>query len=276
MTELAPAYRALAVQYAERATTRGDAYYRWASYGEPDGPLDMSYYFWVLQPIHDPAAAPIVVDCGFDPALGERMGRNTLCPTGEALTRLGIDPAAVERLVITHIHYDHVGNLHLFPNARMAVAAVEFDFWTADPVSRRRHFSSHADPNGIDQLRAAAAEGRVDLLGDEAEVAPGVTSIRVGGHGPGQLVLSVAGEDGDVVLSSDAVHYYEELETERPFAVFFNLADMYRGYDTVRRLTEGGAALVPGHDPLVMQRFEPVDGAGADIAVRITPTRSQS
>lgn len=276
MTAGAPAYRVLAVRYAERETTRGDAYYRWSSYGEPDGPLPMSYYFWVLQALHDPAAPPIMLDCGFDPELGERMGRRCLCPPGEALARLGIDPAAVQLLIVSHIHYDHVGNLQLFPHARMIVPRAEFHFWTGDPVAQRPQFAGHADSAGIERLRRAADEGRVTLIDDQAEVAPGISAIRVGGHGPGQLVFTVAGENGPVVLSSDAVHYYEELATERPFAIFYNLADMYRGYETLRGLTAAGAPLVPGHDPLVMERFPRLEGDAAEIAVCVTDIRREA
>lgn len=274
MTERPPSYRVLAVHYAERQTTLSDAYYRWATYGEPDGPLEVSYYFWILEPLHAPEAPPIVLDCGFDPGLGERLGRRCLCPPAEALARLGIDPAAVDLLVISHIHWDHVGNLHLFPNARMPVARAELEFWTDDPVAQRPQFAAHADPDGIEQLRRAAAEERVDLIEDRADVAPGITAVRVGGHAPGQLVFEVAGEHGPLVLASDAIHYDAELELERPFAIFTDLADMYRGYATLRRYASAGAAVVPGHDPSVMKRFAPLDGDAAGLAVSLTDTRS--
>ena len=274
MTGAAPSYRVLAVRYAERETTLGDAYYRWPAYGEPDGPLLMAYYFWVLEPLHAPGAPPIVVDCGFEPERGERMGRRCLCPPGEALARLGIDPAAVDLLVISHIHYDHVGNLHLFGNARLPVARAELEFWTRDPVAQRPQFATHADPDGIEALRRAAAEQRVDLIEERADVAPGVTAVRVGGHAPGQLVFEVAGEHGLVVLASDAIHYDDELERQRPFGVFSDLADMYRGYDALARYAASGAPVVPGHDPSVMDRFTPLDGDAAGLAVCLTDTRS--
>jgi glyoxylase-like metal-dependent hydrolase (beta-lactamase superfamily II) len=270
-----PSYRVLAVRYAERETTLGDAYYRWSTYGEPDGPLAMSYYFWILEPLHAPGSPPIVLDCGFEPLRGERMGRTCLCPPADALARLGIDPAAVETLVISHIHYDHVGNLHLFPNARMPVARAELEFWLADPVAKRPQFAAHADPDGIEYLRRAAAEERLELIEDRAEVAPGITAVRVGGHAPGQLIFEVAGERGQVVLASDAIHYYDELEQGRPFGIFVDLADVYRGYDTLRRYSATGAAVVPGHDPTVMDRFAPLDGDAAGLAVCLTETRSE-
>jgi glyoxylase-like metal-dependent hydrolase (beta-lactamase superfamily II) len=275
MTERPPSYRVLAVHYATRQTTLSDAYYRWSTYGEPDGPLQVSYYFWILEPLHSPGSPPIVLDCGFEPGLGERLGRECLCAPAEALARLGIDPVAVDLLVISHIHWDHVGNVHLFPNARMPVARAELEFWTADPVAQRPQFSAHADPNGIEQLRRAAAEDRVDLIEDRAEVAPGITAVRIGGHAPGQLVFEVAGDHGPLVLASDAIHYDEELERERPFGIFTDLADTYRGYGTLKRYASAGAAVVPGHDPSVMNRYAPLDGDAAGIAVCLTDTGSE-
>ncbi len=270
----APSYRAVAVRYGERETTYGDAYYRWRSYGEPDGPLALDYYFWVLEPLHDPAAPPIVVDCGFDPELGERLGRRCRCTPADALARLGVDPIAVRLLIITHIHWDHVGNLALFPNARMAVARLEFDFWMSNPVACRPQFAQHSDPAGVRGLRLAAGEGRVRLLGERTELAPGVTAAWVGGHAPGQLIVHVAGENGPVLLASDAVHYYDELTYDRPFGIFHDLAAVYRGYDRVRESTADGAVLVPGHDPLVMERFPRVAGAADDVAVCLSDPSS--
>jgi glyoxylase-like metal-dependent hydrolase (beta-lactamase superfamily II) len=262
----ATSYGVLAVRYAERETTRSDVFYRWSTYGESDGPLPMSYYFWLLEP---PAGPPVVVDCGFDPQLGERMGRRCLVEPAEALARLGVDGAAVRQVVLTHLHYDHIGNLHLFPAAELYVASRELDFWTS-PIARREHFAQHTDAGAVARVARAAEEGRVRPIDDAAEVAAGVEAIRVGGHSPGQLVVSVAtGGDGRVLLASDAVHYEEELRTERPFAVLADLADVYRAYESVRALGDTGHVIVAGHDPLVWDRYPHVPGPGAHLAVRI-------
>ena len=103
-----------------------------------------------------------------------------------------------------------------------------------------------------------------------SEVRPGIVGICVGGHSAGQLVLVVNGGDGrPVVLASDAVHYYEELEHERPFAIYFDLDGMVAGYETVRRLAEeNGAEVVAGHDPLVLERFPPLPDGLAELGAR--------
>jgi glyoxylase-like metal-dependent hydrolase (beta-lactamase superfamily II) len=259
-------HRVLAVRYGTRQTTRADGFHRHAASGEPDGPLGMDYFLWVLQG----PEGTIVVDTGFDPEVGARMGRTCLCPPGEALARLGIEPSTVGRVVLTHLHYDHIGNVGLFGDAELVVAERELDFWTG-PIARRGHFASHARADEVAAVARARDEGRVVTVDEAAEVAPGVRAIRVGGHSPGQLILVVETGAGEVVLASDAVHYYEELDDDRPFALFADLEAVYRGYDTVRELTDAGRALVPGHDPLVMERFRALDGELSGLAVEVAP-----
>ena len=255
----------LAVHYADRQALRSEVYYRHAVYGEPDGPMGMAYFFWVIEP---PTGPPLIVDCGFDPELGARMGRPCSRTPADALADLGIDGADVAQVVVTHLHYDHIGNLGLFPNARFVVAQRELDFWTG-PIARRSHFAEHTDPRAVTALAHAAEAGRVVAVDDELEVAEGITVMRVGGHSPGQLMVSVRAAEGGVLLASDAVHYLEELEMERPFAVLADLEQVYRAYDTVRELTAGGARLVPGHDPLVNDRFPALGDGRRAPAVRV-------
>jgi glyoxylase-like metal-dependent hydrolase (beta-lactamase superfamily II) len=88
-------------------------------------------------------------------------------------------------------------------------------------------------------------------------VAPGVELTEVGGHTPGQLITAVAAPDGSTaVLASDALHFYEEVERDRPFAILADLPAMYLAYDTLALLAgEPNTRLVAGHDPQVRTRF---------------------
>jgi glyoxylase-like metal-dependent hydrolase (beta-lactamase superfamily II) len=258
-----------AVRYATRPVMRSEAYYGWELYGEPDARLEMAYFFWILQRAGAPAAAPIVVDCGFDIHLGRRLGRESFYTPGEALFELGVEPARVQRVVVTHMHYDHIGNLGLFPNARLSVARRDFDFWTADPVARRGQFSKTIDPAGIEFMRDAHAVGRVDLIDGDGEIAPGLRAVVVGGHSPGQLMLEVDTPRGGLLMTSDAVHYHEELDQDRPFETFSDLADVYRAYDRVKQAAREGQTLLVGHDPAVMERFPAIEGVPAGLGVQV-------
>ncbi len=76
--------------------------------------------------------------------------------------------------------------------------------------------------------------GRLDLHGPEAEIAPGLTVHLVGGHCAGQEIVRVRTRRGWVVLASDAIHYYEELDRSVPFTVAHSVADMMLAHDASR------------------------------------------
>ena len=81
-------------------------------------------------------------------------------------------------------------------------------------------------------------------------------------------MTTVAVEDGLVALASDAVHFYEELELDRPFGVIADLAQMYEAYDVLKEMAASGATVVPGHDPDVLRRHPAVDDSKGN-AVRL-------
>lgn len=266
----------LAVRYGTLRTTKSHLFYRYESYGERDVAQRMDYFFWI---VYTPARL-IVVDTGFHPDVGTRRGRTCLVRPGEALRRLGIDPGSVTDVIITHCHYDHIGNLALFPSAEVVIAEQELTFWTSR-WARYRQFWEHVEEGELDTLVAAYHEGRLRTIATETELMPGVRLTPVGGHCPGQLIVSVGTPRRPVVLASDAVHLYEELELDRPFSVFSDLQQMYRTFALLKSMaTVSGAIVVPGHDPDVAKRFPSVttsafssshDGSdlAADLAFRL-------
>jgi glyoxylase-like metal-dependent hydrolase (beta-lactamase superfamily II) len=258
-------YDVFAVRYATRMASASQVFLNYSIYGESDRPMQMDYFFWIARNEAD----TIVFDTGFTDAVGTRRGRTMLCSPERALTRLGVTPTDVSTVVITHAHYDHTGNLGLFPNATVVIARREFDFW-AGPVSQRSQFAHSAEVSDVDQIVALEGQGRVRLFDDQLDLTPGIELIEVGGHTPGQVIAMVHGRSGSVLLASDAAHYYEELDRDRPFFVVADLERMYRGFDLVKQLTtDRGAALVAGHDPDVLQRFPAVDPDDPGFAVQV-------
>jgi glyoxylase-like metal-dependent hydrolase (beta-lactamase superfamily II) len=254
-------FSVVAVRYGTLETTLADAYYRWSAYGEPDGPARLDYYFWILRSDDE----TILVDTGFHPDAGSRRGRTTLIAPAEAMARLGIGAETVSRVLLTHLHYDHTGNLDVLPDAELLVPAVELDFWLS-PMGRRGQFAGLVETGELERVRAAEAEGRVRRLIGGEEIATDVHAVHLGGHSPGQMALAILGEGPPVILASDAAHFYDELDNERPFAVIADLAEMYEAYDTLRELAGAEGHIVPGHDPGLMERYPRVDG---EFAVRI-------
>jgi glyoxylase-like metal-dependent hydrolase (beta-lactamase superfamily II) len=249
----------LAVKYGHRVATRAESYLNYHLYGEPDADLDIDYFFWVIRD----GAGVVLVDTGFAPEVGERRRRESYTTPAQALPGLGIAPDEVTAIVITHAHWDHTGNIRQFPRAQLVMTEAEYAFWTS-PLARRRHFAEHSEPDEIALLARARKEDRVTLFTGDYPLAPGVELTEVGGHTPGQLIASVATPGGGTaVLASDALHFYDEVERDRPFAILADLPAMYRAYDTLAQLaTQPNTRLVAGHDPLVRTRFATRAGAG--------------
>jgi glyoxylase-like metal-dependent hydrolase (beta-lactamase superfamily II) len=262
--ETTAAYTVTAVRYGALRSRKSDLFYRFETYGEADAEAEMAYYFWLLQG----GGETVLVDTGFDVAAGARRGRTCLAPPLEALEQVGVSMDAVSTVIVTHLHYDHIGNLDAFPDAALVVPRRELEFWTG-PLARRRQFAAHVEEPEIARLQQAAARGRLRASDGDEQILPGVRAITVGGHSPGQQLVIVETGGRPVVLASDAVHLYEELDLDRPFAVIADLEAMYHAYDVLRALGEQrGAVIVPGHDPRVMERFPALHG-GSDLAVRL-------
>lgn len=112
-------------------------------------------------------------------------------------------------------------------------------------------------------------DGRVAFHDGDREIAPGVSVHLIGGHTMGVQCVRVLTKRGWVVLASDASHFYENMEAPSPFPLVYSLAEMLDGYDKMRGLAESNRHIIPGHDPMVMDRYPAAKNAIADVVVRL-------
>ena len=252
----------LAVRYGTWETTRSQAYLHHEVYGSADAPVTLDYYFWIVRR----PAGVVVVDTGFEAEAGRRRGRRLLIDPVEALDRLGVDRAEPLSLVVTHGHYDHIGNLAAFPRATILMSRLEFHYWTGRYAGHPL-FRTLAEPTELALLRRAHGEGRVRFVTDREEVASGVRVLLAPGHTPGQLMVTV---DDRTLLTSDAVHLEDELDRTMPFRHMTDLLAAFGTYDHVRRLAAAGLTVVTGHDPAVHRRFPAVEGPLGEFAVTVS------
>lgn len=265
-----PRWRVYAVKYAERDARRPEHFIG----GDPhDAPMPMDYFVWAIvgspDGTDDPAAEQVwVVDTGFDAAEASRRRRTLVRSVTDGLATLGIVAAEVTDVVLTHLHYDHVGGHAQFPSARFHLQDREMEYATGRSMTHPA--ISHAfTPGHVADLVHQVYDQRVVFHDGDAELAPGISLHLVGGHTKGLQVVRVATGVGWVVLASDASHYYENMETGRPFTIVWNLEDMLEGHRHCFRLASSPDLVVPGHDPEVLRRYPPA-GPGLDgVAVRL-------
>lgn len=266
MTGQAP-YEVFAIKYGERTGERGRIFLG----GDPhDAPLDMDYFLWVVR--NDERT--VVVDVGYGRPEGEARGRTFLRTPAEALALVEVDAASVTDVVLTHLHYDHAGNLDSFPSARFHVQERELAYVTGRSMRYRALNHSFRLDDVLEVVRLLYAD-RVEILDGDTELAPGIGLHHIGGHTPGQMSVSVATPRGRVVVASDAAHYYESFEQERVFTTHESVTEMLEGYRRLRALADSDDHVVPGHDPLVLDRYPPpsADLAGVVAALHRSPHR---
>jgi glyoxylase-like metal-dependent hydrolase (beta-lactamase superfamily II) len=239
-------YRIHAVRYAHRACTSSEVFH-----GDHDArPMTMDYFVWALAS----GSHTVVVDMGFTEAVAARRGRQFLrCPS-RGLAEIGVDCARVEHVILTHFHWDHVGNYALFPRATFYVQDSEMAFYTGRHAAMPA-FTRSVEVEDILALVRLNYEGRLVFVDGEREIVPGIRVHRVGGHTAGMQIVTAPHARGQAVLASDASHYYRNLEARIPFNILHDLPGMYRAFDRIEELAGAADLVIPGHDPLVLERL---------------------
>src|SRR5690625_4138305 len=163
------------------------------------GFMPLDYFVWLLKS----PTKTILVDTGFNAKEAKTRNREPIrCPI-EALQILEVDPADIDDVIITHLHYDHAGNLEKMPHANIHIQDKEVEFATGRCMCHapfRYPYSTQDVSNLIYKLY----EGRVVFHDGFGVIAPGVEVHHIGGHTKGLQVVRVKTERGWVVLASDA------------------------------------------------------------------------
>jgi glyoxylase-like metal-dependent hydrolase (beta-lactamase superfamily II) len=251
-------YEVYAIRYARHDRT---ARSNFIGGDEHDGPMPLDFFVWLIRG----EAGTFVVDTGFDQAMADHRQRQLITPVGRGLAALGVEAAQVEDVIITHMHYDHAGNHGLFSSARYHVQDAEMDYCTGRCMCHGALRHAYAAQDVMEMVRKVF-DGRVAFHAGDDEIAPGLSLHLIGGHTRGLQAVRVWTRRGWLVLASDASHFYANMDEGRPFPIVLDVGAMLEGHRTLRRLASGDDLVIPGHDPLVLQRFAP---ASAELAGHI-------
>lgn len=245
-----PLYEVYALKYAELKNRRATEIFLGADPHE--GSVDMDYFVWLIR---SPERV-ILVDMGFNRDVAEKRGRRFIRCPGESLKTLDVDPAGIAEVVVTHLHYDHVGNYSLFPRARFHIQDREMAFATGR-MMRHRCLSMAYEPEDVCAIVRNVFQGRVDFHDGDDHIAPGVSVHIAPGHTAGLQFVRVPTRRGWMVIASDACHYRRHLERNEVFPLVTDVPGLMEGYDKLRRLATSTGLIIPGHDPAVLSDFPP-------------------
>jgi glyoxylase-like metal-dependent hydrolase (beta-lactamase superfamily II) len=195
----------------------------------------------------------LLVDSSFTMEDAKTMGAEDAVerklPAEDPLTALkiaGVEPKDVTHLILTHAHFDHVGNVDKFPNAKVYIHRKELAWVMALPS-----WSIGYGPFSVEKLQRIWKQ-LVPLEGDFVEVLPGIETVYAGGHSAGSLAVCVDTKKGKVCLCGDNCFLYENIEKRTPIGLTNNL---YESLAFMEKLPALGDILIPGHDPLFFERF---------------------
>ena len=167
------------------------------------------------------------------------------------LRRAGVDPAAVTKVVLSHLHWDHAANADLFANADVLVHQRELD--AADRTSGRDWAVPEYTGRAMRRLRLRPVVG-------EIEIAPGVRILELPGHTPGSIGLLV----GKSLLAGDAVGSAREAVTGKLAPCAGSAQDAAA---SLARALAASEIIYPGHDRPFM--VDPPVAYVSDYALRI-------
>ena len=225
---------------------------------DPSRKLDIAMMFWLVRA----GGRDILVDSGFyREQFFQQWHVKDFVKPSEALARLDVKPEDITDVIVTHMHWDHADGMDLFPKAKIWLQKDELEYYAGSAwQSRRTH--GGIDPDDVLVAVRLNIQGRVGLVpGDAQEILPGITCYTGGKHTYASQFVAVHTAAGTVVLASDNMYLYENLEKHVPIAATLDAASNLRAQDRMKTLAANPKLIIPGHDPAVMTSFpNPVPG----------------
>ena len=256
-------YRIYAIRYAHLERTSTHNFLGGDDHAQR---MPLDYYVWAIVG----ADRTVIVDTGFDAVAAAGRGRELIRPVAAGLAAIGIDVGSVSDVVITHMHYDHAGNVPLFPRARFHVQDAEIAYCTGRSMTHR-HLAAPFDARDVTIMVGRVFEGRVVFHDGDAPLLPGISLHHLGGHTLGLQVVRVDTARGPIVLASDAIHFWANLEREVPFPIVAEVPAYLEALRTLRTLAPSVDHIIPGHDPLVLARFPAEPGTTDIVRLDLSP-----
>lgn len=223
---------------------------------DPSRTLDIPVMLWLLK---GSDGRRILVDSGFyRQKFVDRWKVRAFRSPAEAVAAAGVAADDVTDVIITHAHWDHAGGAELFPKATVWIQRDEYRYYTGE-AWHARNTHGGVDEEDMQALLKINMAGRLRFLeGDDQEPLPGIRCYTGGRHTWASQYVAARGADGPVVLASDNVYLYENMDRRVPIAQTLDAASNLKAQDRIRSLILPSGVVVPGHDPTVFERFPAV------------------
>ena len=220
---------------------------------------DLQMMIWLIK---GPGRKNILVDAGcYHDRFVKGHGIKDFIKPSEALAKLGVSPGDISDIIISHMHWDHADGMDLFPNAKIWIQQDEYAYYTGaawQPGGK----SGGIDADDVLTLVRLNTEQKVNLVdGDDREIIDGVRVYTGGRHTFASQYVGVRTAHGTLVIASDNVYLYENLQKHAAIAQTFDADSNLKAQERMKQIASRPDLIVPGHDPEVFVRF-PKPGNG--------------
>ena len=243
-----PTYEIFALKYAG-PFARPAAMVTW--FTDLDKIAQINYYIFAIRGEEE----TIIVDCGCAPKLASEQNLVGYVNPVEVLQRIGIDAGKVKTVVATHIHFDHISGVALFPRAKIFLQEKEFTFWMKNPIAKRAPFLQVTDPVANRYLSRLKGTKRLQLIKGDKKILPGIELLLAPGHTIGLQVVAVNTKKGRAIVGSDAAHMFSSYRTDIPSAIITDMIAWMKTYDKIRAKASSIDLIFPGHDPALLDAY---------------------
>ena len=186
---------------------------------------------------------PVLINTGnetvlFDTGLGGENGM-----TAKHLADAGYAADAIDVVVLTHFHPDHIGGLSgadgtpTYPNARYVAPEKEFDFWAKEAEGKEQLKRVY----DLTQAKVLPLREKMTFIGDDAEVVSGIRSVNANGHTPGHMAFHIESDERRLLLTADTANHFVASLQRPDWHVRFDM-DKEAAAATRKRLFDMAAA----------------------------------
>lgn len=222
----------------------------------------------------------ILFDIGYrdDAADGQKdwskiFGGSNIETPAQVLKKVNLTPNDIDIIILSHLHFDHAGNIDQFPKAQFYVQKEELDGLVSSlslPDKVRDWVWQATDLDHINDLLDVAAQNRLTLIEEDSfEVVEGVKAHKAKGHTFGTQAVSVQTKKGTFVLTQDVAYTYENVIDYKPLGLGLDDIDQLLSIHKVNELVGGNVDfIIPGHDKAIFEKY-PTEKVGKNRIVTV-------